>query len=103
MAKMQDIPESLRLDRSLILEREADGGYAWRPVERGEAPPLAEVVSRARTVLKRTRDDLAVIDHSLTEETDSAKQDLYLDKRKRRQDAERFLADFLGWVARRSG
>jgi hypothetical protein len=99
---MHDVPESLRLDRGLILEREADGGYAWHPVDGGEPPPLTEMVSRARTVLKRTRDDLAVIDHSLAQETDPAKQNLYLDKRKRRQDAERFLADFLGWVARRS-
>lgn len=103
MAKTQDVPESLRLDRTLILERRADGGYEWCLVEQAEAPPFAEVAARARTALKRTRDDLAVIDHSLAEEADPAKQDLYLDKRKRRQDAERFLADFLGWVARRSG
>ena len=99
---MHKEPESLRLDRDLILERDSEGGYAWRGAGALAAPPLPEVVSRAKVILKRTRDDLAVIDHSLAQETSPAKQDLYLDKRKRRQDMERFLSDFLGWAARTS-
>lgn len=99
---MRKQPESLRLDRDLLLERDPEGGYVWRGIGAPEAPTLPEVVGRAKVILKRTRDDLAVIDHSLAQEANPAKQDLYLDKRKRRQDTERFLSDFLGWAARTS-
>ena len=97
---MRKQPETLRLDCDVILERNPEGGYARRGVGALATPSLSEVVSRARVILKRTRDDLAVIDHSLAQKASAAKRDLYLDKRKRRQDAERFLADFLGWAAR---
>ena len=99
---MNDESQRYRLDRDLIVERVGDSEYAWHRLGRRQAVALEEVVERARIVLRRTRDDLAVIDYHIAQERNRDRQNLHLDKRKRRQDAERFLADFLGWAAQRA-
>jgi hypothetical protein len=91
-----------RLDREVKVRRGEFGGFTWRRIGAGNPPTLADIVRRSRDALRRVQDDLAVIDHYLAEERDPAKRDLLLERRKRRQDAERFLSDFLGWVARTS-